>query len=207
MIDAPVGSKLFRFARMICRITATVFFDLRVSGIKHVPRGGGVLLVANHQSYLDPVVLGVQIKRPLSFFARSELFSNRWFGALLRGLNAFPVRQGEGDVAAVREAIARLQRGDALAIFPEGGRSEDGNLQPMQPGVALIVRRAGVPIVPVMIQGTFVAWSKWRLIFRPAKVRVRYGPPLRVAGLKSHEIVHLIDATLREMEHDMRSIC
>src|SRR5262249_9837762 len=138
-------SLIYHGGRVICRIVSTQMFDLKVYGTHHVPPGGGVLIISNHQSFLDPVVLASQLRRPLSFLAKSELFEVPGFGWLIRHLNAFPVRQGEGDVGAVRETIRRLQEGHALNMFPEGSRSLDGEIAPIQAGIGLIVRRAGVP--------------------------------------------------------------
>src|SRR5438876_4866321 len=111
---------VWNLGRTICRTITSRMFDLKVYGLEHVPKTGGVLIISNHQSYLDPVLLGVQIPRPMSYLAKSELFAIPGFGWLIRQLNAFPVRQGEGDVAAVRETIRRLQEGHMLNIIPEG---------------------------------------------------------------------------------------
>ena len=93
------------------RIGTTLLFDLKTFDRHNVPRNGGVILAANHQSYLDPVLVAVHLRRPVSFMAKSELFTNRYFGWLIRTLHAYPVRQGEGDVGAVKETIRRLQEG------------------------------------------------------------------------------------------------
>jgi 1-acyl-sn-glycerol-3-phosphate acyltransferase len=180
------------------------WFDLKVYGGKNIPPKGGVLIVSNHQSYLDPVVLASKLTRPLSFLAKSELFENPAFGWLIRQLNAYPVRQGEGDISAMKETIRRLQEGDALNMFPEGSRSGDGEIAPMQSGIGLIIRRAGVPVVPAVIDGSFAAWPREKKIFRPHPIRVQFGPPMDLKDLKAPEIVKRIDATLRKMFNDLR---
>ena len=116
-----------------------------------------------------------------------------------------PVRQGKGDRAAVQGAIERLREGNVLNMYPEGSRSEDGQIAPIQSGAALIVRRAGVPIVPVAIDGTFEAWPKGRALFRAHPVRVVYGPPINVDDLKGEQIVQLIERTLRQMLAELRA--
>lgn len=199
-------SVLWKLAQVLCRILTTLLFDLKVYGLKNVPRTGGVLLVSNHQSYLDPVLVGVRLPRPLSYMARSGLFENRFLGALIRWLNAFPVRQGEGDVGAVRETIARLQEGHALNIYPEGSRTEDGGLLPMEKGVGLVVRRAKVPVVPLVLDGSFQAWPKGRIIFRPAKIRMLYGKPMNLSDMKGDLIVATIDQTLHELFAELKEI-
>jgi 1-acyl-sn-glycerol-3-phosphate acyltransferase len=194
--------KVFQTA---CRIGTTLMFDLKAYGRQNVPSTGGVLLVANHQSYLDPILVAVQLRRPVSFLAKSELFENRYFGWLIRSLHAFPVRQGEGDVGAVRETIRRVQEGHVLNIYPEGSRTTDGELRPLMAGIALMVKRAEVPIVPVAIEGAFAAWPRQRKIFRASPIKIMYGPPLHLNGLKSREIVELLDRTMRGMISDLRT--
>jgi 1-acyl-sn-glycerol-3-phosphate acyltransferase len=194
--DPTVG---WKFAQVFCRIFTTCCFDLKVSGQKYVPHEGGVLLVANHQSYLDPVLVGVRLDRPLNYIAKSELFENPQFAKLLRWLHSFPVHQGRADVGAVRETIARLRAGRALAIFPEGSRTNNGELLPMERGVGLIVRRAKVPVIPVVIEGSFRAWPINETMFRPTKIRLVYGPPMDLSGLSEEEILRKIEKTLREM--------
>jgi 1-acyl-sn-glycerol-3-phosphate acyltransferase len=202
----PVGAPwLYKGGRGICRVFTSMAFDLKVYGRPHVPLSGGVIIAANHQSYLDPVLVGSQLRRPLSFLAKSELFENRYFGWLIRNLNAFPVRQGEGDVGAVKETIRRLQEGHALTIFPEGSRSPDGELQPIQPGIALIVRRAGVPVVPCVIDGSFAAWPRHQKLPRPHPIRVKFGPAMQLADLKGGEIVKRLDAALHQMFAELRA--
>jgi 1-acyl-sn-glycerol-3-phosphate acyltransferase len=195
---------VYQIGRVICRVTCDRWFDLKVYGARHVPRSGGVLIVSNHQSYLDPVVLAVKLQRPLSFLAKSELFEHPSFSWLIRSLNAYPVRQGEGDVGAVKETIGRLKEGHALNLFPEGTRTPDGTIQPMQAGVGLIVRRAGVPVVPAVIHGSLEAWPKKKKLFHPHPIRVQYGPPMELKDLKASEIVRRIDVTLRRMFDELR---
>jgi 1-acyl-sn-glycerol-3-phosphate acyltransferase len=192
-------SSLWKLAQCFCRIFTTCCFDLKVFGAKHVPHEGGVLLVANHQSYLDPVLIGVRLPRPLNYIAKSELFENRHADRLLRWLNSFPVRQGSVDVGAVRETIARLRAGHALTIFPEGSRTNNGEMLPMSRGVSLVVRRAKVPVIPVVIDGSYQAWPMSRTIFRPRKIRLLYGPPMQLSDLTEDQILHTIDTTLHEM--------
>ena len=164
-----------------------------------------MLIVSNHQSYLDPVLLAVKLPRPLSFFAKSELFENKFFGAFIRSLNAFPVRQGEGDVGAVKETIRRLQEGHMLTVFPEGGRSPDGELQPILNGASLVVRKAQVPIVPVIIEGSFKAWSKDMKIWQRHPIRVMFGKPAVVHHMKAKEITAFIDQQFHELLAELRA--
>lgn len=198
-------TRLYSAGRSICRAFTTLMFDLKVYGLENVPPQGGVLIVGNHASFLDPMLYAVQIKRPSSFLAKSELFENKFFGKLIRNLNAFPVRQGEGDVGAVRETIKRLQEGHMLCMFPEGGRTPTGHIQPMMGGVGLIIRRAGptVRVVPAAQIGAFQAWSRHQKLPRSWPIRVKYGQPMVLHGMKTSEIVNRIDVEIRRLYSEL----
>ena len=196
---------LWKSLQGVARLLTTVLFDLKVEGLRHVPARGGVLIVSNHQGNLDPILLGVRMHRPLSYFAKSELFeAHAVANWLLRSLGGIPVRLGSGDVGAVKETIRRLQEGHVLNLYPEGSRSEDGEIGPMERGVALVVRRAKIPVVPAVIVGSFEAWSRHRQFPRSWPIRVTYGPPMRLDGLDPDQILAAIDGTLRRMFEDLR---
>lgn len=195
---------IYAMCRSITRLVGTLMFDLKIYNTHFIPPTGGVLVVANHQSYLDPVLIGCTLRRPMSYLAKSGLFSNRYFGWLLRNLRAFPVKQGEGDVGAVKETIRRLKEGHMLTIFAEGSRCEDGEIAEMQAGASLVVRRAGVSIVPCVIEGSFKAWPRTRKLPLAHPVSVMFGPVMNVEGLSAREITKLIDVTLRKMFAELR---
>lgn len=198
-------SLLWQILQIPVRITATLAFDLKAYHPERVPRTGGVLLISNHQSYLDPPLLGTRLYRPLAYLAKSELFEHGHFSWLIRTLNAFPVRQGKGDVGAMKESIRLLQEGWLLNMFPEGSRTPDGEIHPAQKGAALLIRRAGVPVVPVAIHGSHEAWPKDRKFPHPHPIRLYYGHPANLSHLKAHEILKWIDATLSRMYDDLRA--
>jgi 1-acyl-sn-glycerol-3-phosphate acyltransferase len=199
-------SFVWKFLQMIARVGTTLLFNLKTYGAENVPKKGGVLLVANHQSYLDPVLVAVRLNRPVSFFAKSELFENPYFGWFIRMLHAFPVRQGEGDIGAVKEVIRRLGEGYALNIYPEGTRSENGELGRLEKGIALIIRKAKVPVVPVAIEGSFAAWPQKDKLFHAAPIHVKYGKPMNLSEKKGDEIVRELETTLRQLLQDVRAI-
>jgi 1-acyl-sn-glycerol-3-phosphate acyltransferase len=198
-----VMSPSWKFTQAVCRIVTTLAFDLKASGTEYMPPTGGVLIVSNHQSYLDPVLIAVKLKRPMSYMAKSELFKNPAFAKLIRELNAFPIHRGKGDKGAIEETVRRLKAGYLLNIFPEGTRTPDGQIQPMQRGVALVVRRANVPIVPAVLEGSFRSWSGGRKIPRAAFIRVAYGPPFDATGMKPDAIMQWMETTLRTMHAEL----
>jgi 1-acyl-sn-glycerol-3-phosphate acyltransferase len=199
-------SFVWKSLQIIARVGTTLLFDLKTYGEENVPADGGVLLVANHQSYLDPVLVAVHLKRPVSFLAKSELFENPYFGWFIRMLHAFPVRQGEGDIGAVKEIIRRLGEGYALNIYPEGSRTETGEIAWLEKGVALVIRKAGVPVVPVAIDGSFEAWPKDSKLFHAHPIRVKYGKPMNMNGKKADEIVRELEEQLRNMLRELRAM-
>jgi 1-acyl-sn-glycerol-3-phosphate acyltransferase len=197
---------LWKCLRPPVRFIATAAFDLKVYGTEHVPTSGGVLIVSNHQSVLDPIVLAVELTRPVSYIAKSELFEmSPVIAWVLRSLGGFPVHQGASDIRALRESIRRLDEGHILNLYPEGARTLDGEIGPIEKGVALIERRAKVPVIPAVIVGAFEAWPITREYPRPWPIRVQYGPPLYLADRKPEAIVATIDRTLRQMFEELRA--
>jgi 1-acyl-sn-glycerol-3-phosphate acyltransferase len=195
----------WRIAQAIAGGLATLLFSLKVEGRENVPARGGALIVANHQSYLDPVLMAVRLDRPLNYMAKSELFEGRVGGWMLRAVfNGIPVRQGEHDFRAVRETIRRLRAGHLVNVYPEGERCADGEIGPMQRGVGLIAQRAGVPVVPAVIAGAFAAWPRHRRLFRRRPVRIRFGAAVDVAHLGAEEIIATIGRALNEMYESAR---
>jgi 1-acyl-sn-glycerol-3-phosphate acyltransferase len=196
---------VWKITRALCRLAASSLLDLKVFGVENVPARGGALVVCNHQSYLDPIVLTAKVRRPLQFMGKEELFTaGPRRERLIRALGAFPVRQGACDLRAVREAIARLQAGRLVNIFPEGARTPDGEIGKIQEGIALIDRRAHVPLIPAVIVGAYEAWPIHRRFPRPWPVRVQFGPPMQVADLSPEQITTLVDRTLKRMFEELR---
>jgi glycerol-3-phosphate dehydrogenase (NAD(P)+) len=151
------------------------YFRLRRLGREHVP-DGGVVLAANHRSFLDPFAIGYCLPRPVYFVAKQELFRNPILGWLLNCMGAFPIRRGESDEDSMETALQLLDRGDAVVIFPEGTRIRAGSLGRPKRGVGRLALQSGAPVVPVAITGSERARTGW--LIRPVKVHVRCGPPL-----------------------------
>jgi 1-acyl-sn-glycerol-3-phosphate acyltransferase len=194
---------IYKASRGLCRLLLTIFYDYKAYGLRNVPRTGGCLTVANHESYLDPVLVGLQIPRVMAFMAKSELFENGIFGWYIRQLNAFPVRQGKGDIGAVRETIEILRNGNILNIFPEGSRTEDGKLQKIQSGSSLVIRKAAVPVVPAIIEGSYECWPRGRKLPRTGRIRVIYGPPMILHDLKPAEITARIQSAFEHLQQQL----
>jgi 1-acyl-sn-glycerol-3-phosphate acyltransferase len=198
---------IWKSLQTTARILSTVFFDLKVDGLENIPAGGGALIACNHQSFLDPIFMNVRLRRPLSYLAKSQLFENPFMSWLLSSVGAFPVHQGAGDVAAVRQSIRRLREGRLLNIYPEGARTPDGEIGRIERGIALIDRRAHVPVIPAVIAGTFAAWPLHQRFPRPAPVCIRFGPAMNLADLDGAQIVAMVDRTLRAMLDELQGDC
>jgi 1-acyl-sn-glycerol-3-phosphate acyltransferase len=168
---------LYAVLKPLALLIMRLLFRLEGRGTEHVPARGPVLLVANHSSLLDPPLVGAVAPRQLSFMAKAELFRVPLFGALIRRLNARPVRREGADAGALRTALRVLQEGGVLLMFPEGTRGPEGALREPKPGAAMLAVMSGAPVVPVFIQGSGRAWPRGRTLPRPAKVRVTFGPP------------------------------
>ncbi len=139
------------------------------------------IVACNHASNLDPLIVGCFFPRMLRYFAKEELFTNWLFGTCIRALGAVPVsRQNNASAAGALKGFMKLyQEGSDVLIFPEGGRTLDGKLQPLEAGVALIAAHERAPILPVFIHGSFRAMPPGAAFVKPAKLRVTFGKPLR----------------------------
>lgn len=170
-------SAFYRFARVCLTPVMWIGLRMRVFGSNRVPRDGGVLLACNHQCALDPIFVGVALRRPLHYMARDSLFLPYGPGAFLRAVNSFPVRRGAADVGAMRESVKRLRTGKCLLIFAEATRTSDGRIRSCQPGAIMIATRSPAPIVPVVIEGAFDLWPKHRRCPRPGPFWLEFGDP------------------------------
>jgi 1-acyl-sn-glycerol-3-phosphate acyltransferase len=166
----------------LCRppvwLLAGALFRIRFHGVEHVPRAGAVVLTPNHVSFMDPVLISIPIHRPLHYMTLEPFFRKPVLGRLIRWCRAFPVREDEVDRRAVRTALGLLRAGEPVVIFPEGGRSPDGTLQPFRPGAFRLALQTETPVVPVTIAGGFEAWPAHRRLPRPARITVTYHLPL-----------------------------
>lgn len=178
---------------------------IRVSGRENLPRSGGGLIVSNHQSHLDVFALGVASPRPLSYVARSSLFKPV-LGPLIRSLGGFPIdREGSG-VAGLKETLRRLRGGELVLIFPEGTRSPDGELGPLKPGIAALLR-AGVPFIPTAVAGTFEAMPRDAVLPRSHPVHVHFSRPItpeEATGLSPDEITSRLREALLDAQRIAR---
>lgn len=148
------------FGYSLSRLIARVFFRYRVIHAERMLQTGPVILAANHQSYLDPPLAGIACNRPIYFLARKSLLKIPVLGRLLPKLNVIPVDQEGKDRSALKALIRILKTGNGALVFPEGGRTVDGNLQPALPGIGLVIAKTLAPVVPIRIFGAYEAWPR-----------------------------------------------
>ncbi len=190
----------YQLVKYLIGTLGLVIFGWRATGQRNMPRSGGVLLVSNHLSFLDVFFIGVPLGRPLNFVARSTLFVPI-LGFLMRSVGSFPIQREGIGASGVKETLRRLRAGGIVTLFPEGTRSVDGQLAPLKPGIAVLVTRTGVPVVPVGLAGTFEIWPRSRRVPIPHPIRIHYGPPIfpeDMAGMESEAITAMIRDRLEE---------
>lgn len=185
MTHAHETPRLFyRTAQAIARIAWRFAGGIHVTGRENVPETGPVLLIANHQSILDPIFVQAVLRRPIYAMAKSTQFTVPVVGWMLRRVCAFPVRRYRVDPQAVRIALRRLEEGSGVAIYIEGERSWNARLQEPRIGTARLALRAGVPIVPVAITGTYEIWPRWDQKLRLGPAHITFRPAIRLPHLR-----------------------
>lgn len=169
---------LYTCARFILFLLFKIFFRMRIYGRKNFPKSGAVIVAPNHVSFFDPLIAGVGAPRKLNFLARDNLFRVRPFGRILYAVNAHPIKREGGDINAFKIALSRLEKGEAVLIFPEGTRSRDGNLQEAKSGIGFLQRSSGAAVLPCYIKGSQEAWPRHSRFPRPSRISVHFGKPL-----------------------------
>lgn len=171
-LDRWMNSDWFRLWHGTCYFAyfwaLTLGWSLRMQGERNMPKRGPVLLIANHQSFLDPILCGLVARRPMVYLARKTLFTNRFGAAIIRSLNAVPIDQEGVGKEGIRTILDQLAAGKAVVVYPEGERTFTGRMQALKPGIHLLIKRAQVPIVPVGIAGAFDAMPRWAWMPTPA---------------------------------------
>lgn len=189
-------------AKVLCWIFFKLFGRYRVEGAERVPLEGGLLVFPNHRSDCDPPAVHAVSPRPLHYMAKSELFEWRLTAWAMWLMGAFPVRRGEPDRAALRHAAELAKIGEAVCVFPEGQLSQDGKLQAIKPGVALIVRMAGVPCVCLGLKNTdrVVPYGELKPHFAKERVEGIWGEPRTFdKGTSAEEITAWIESELHRL--------
>ena len=178
----------YRVGRVLVRWGVARVVRSKFQGLEHLPRAGPCILVPNHQSVLDPLLLQGGLPRAVDSMTKSTQFARWFFRWILPRIHAFPVRRYRVDPQSVRVLFRRLEEGRVVCVYPEGERSWDGKLQPFRRGTLRVLLRAGVPVIPVGIDGTYRVWPRWAS--RPRRgftAHIRIGKPLSFGELRNRE--------------------
>lgn len=193
---------LYIIAKIKFLIIFKLFFRLKVTGQQNIPQDGPFIIVANHSSLLDPIILGVSIKPKIIFVAAAYLFEIHWLGYLLRKANSIPV-QRENDIKAIKQSLKILQRGGVLGIFPEGGVDRQKDDLPIKAGAAYLATKIGVPIVPIRIKGADKALPRGAKFIRSLnKIEVEIKKPIYCSRQtnKNKEIIkRVVESYIKEI--------
>lgn len=204
---------LYRVTQYSLYLFFRIYYGLSIKGKENLPKKGGYILAFNHQSFIDPFIIGATVPPRVCFLARTTLWKSRLyrFGDLLFK-NTIPIKRGYPDKAALKKAIEKIEEpGWALLLFPEGTRTLDGMLSPIKKGPAFISMRSGFPIVPGIIKGAFGVWPKGkklpRLLGWPFhRFKVRLGEPIHMAEFdqyprneKTIEMTRVLDQRMHEL--------
>ena len=168
----------------LTRIVFGIYFRPRRYHPERLPQEGPVILAANHASYLDPLLIGSSVRRPIHYLARESLFRFPVIASVLRSWKAVPVDREGGGAAGVRAILTRLASSHAVLLFPEGTRTRNGSLQTARSGVGLITLKSGASVVPVRVFGTYAALGRNHRVPRPLPVAVKFGRSLRFDGAR-----------------------
>lgn len=196
----------YAFSKFWIRLGLILAYRIRYSGTKSVPPEGAILVVSNHQSFLDPPLIGAGFPRMMNFMARQSLFKFAPFAWLIRSFNAFPVDR-EGAIGGIKETLRRLKRGEVVVVFPEGARTPDGEISSFMPGFATLAVRSGAAILPAAIEGAFQAWPRTRRLPRLGRIHVHFGTPLlanEIKRLDEQELVAEVERRVRQCHAELR---
>jgi 1-acyl-sn-glycerol-3-phosphate acyltransferase len=186
--------------RFFARLAAVYVFRIRCRGQQALQKTGGALILSNHQSNLDPILIGLVCDRGLNYVARQTLFNFAPLAWLMRSVGGFPIdREGSG-LAGLKETLRRIEQGGIVVLFPEGTRTRDGEVHALKPGFCAIARRAGVSLVPLAIDGAFDSWPRGQRLPRPATICVQFGTPIEpaeVAVLSDEQLTREIETRIR----------
>jgi 1-acyl-sn-glycerol-3-phosphate acyltransferase len=182
-VDPQARNLHWRSIQYLLQLLFTPWLRYRARGLENLPASSGALLLSNHQSFLDPLLIGLPLQRPVSFLARDSLFRAPIVGWVLRNTYVMPLNREGGAASGIKETLKRMDQGYLVGLFPEGTRSHDGSVGEFKPGFAALLRRSKLPVLPIGIHGAHRALGRRVLSLRPERVCVVFGPPLDRARL------------------------
>lgn len=195
--------------QMLLRMVFAVWLRYRARRVDLIPGAGGGLILSNHQSFLDPLLIGLPLIRPISYLARDSLFRVPVISWILRNTYVMPINRDAVSTAGLKETLRRMEQGYLVGVFPEGTRSVDGDVGVFKPGFIALVRRMKLPIYPVGIAGANRALGRGSWFLKPRHVCVVFGEPLmpeQIAPLtvkgREQELVEFVRSRVAECQHE-----
>ena len=207
MTSDPVHSRTwlqrasYQTLRTSLRCISMLAYRFRSYGREHFPETGGALICANHQSHLDPPMIGMCTKRRMNYLAKRQLFEQQPLKALIQHLDAIPIDRDGMGISGIKETLRRLKRGEFVLIFPEGQRSWDGELSPFKAGVCTLARRAKVPLLPIGFDGAHQAWPRGTRFPKPGRIVMVVDEPIMpdaYESLTDEQMVDLLESRIRD---------
>lgn len=206
----PIGRILWwHFCHGLCVIWFYTCYRFRFYNARNIPRTGPVLFVSNHQSMLDPIIVGLGAShRQFYAMARKTLWNTRWLGWVMDSLNAIPVDQDNPDASTMKKSIEVLKQNHALLIFPEGARTLTGKTEAFEPGTMLIIKRAKPTIIPVALDGAYDAWPRVKKLPKAfGRIACTYGEPITtedlLKGRKPKEALAYLQDTVESLRLEL----
>lgn len=175
---------MYKFLHILLNLILKPFISMEIEQEENIPQDRSYIIIANHVSNFDPLLLALKWEKPVHFMAKEELFKIFLIGRILKMLDMIPVRRGESDRKAVKESLEYLKKGEILSLFPEGTRNKKREgLLPFHTGAAFFAKSADLEVLPVAIFGT----DKIRIKFFN-KVRFKVGKPLKITDFYEGKI-------------------
>jgi 1-acyl-sn-glycerol-3-phosphate acyltransferase len=199
----------YNVLRVLARLVGVLVFGLRVAGRENWPAEGGGLVCSNHQSFVDPPLVGLTCDRRMNYLARDSLFRVPGLKQLIAFLDAIPIDREGGGLAGLKETLKRLKAGELVLIFPEGTRTHDGEVAPLKPGFIAVARRSKVPLVPVGIDGAYQAWPRTSKFPRFSRLAVVIGPaiePDEVAAMSDEDLLAELEQRMLNCHSEAREL-
>lgn len=168
---------IYRLGRRLFLEIARGFYGYEAAGRENIRFPGAAIIVCNHISFFDPPLVGIAFDEAITYLARKTLFSHPIVGWVLRKWQSVPVDQDRPDPGSLKNMLRCLREGKKILVFPEGSRSMDGTIQKGEPGVGLLIAKAGAPVLPVRIFGSYEALPRGSRLPQPSRITVVFGKP------------------------------